>query len=876
MTGDARYGLTTQEAARRLQEVGPNQLAEQKPTSRWTILIRQFTSLLILMLIAAAAIAAVLGETVDAIAIMLVVVLNGILGFVQEWRTETALSALRSMLASEARVVRDGAQAMIDTRQIVPGDLVIMEGGDKVPADMTLTTGMRLKVDESVLTGESVPVDKALGDGTTRLFMGSNVVAGRAEGVVQATGSNTEFGNIAELTASIDEGETHLQEQLGRLARLLGVIAIGLAGMVLVAGLMVGRPLQEMFLTSIALAVAMVPEGLPAVVTITLALGASAMLRRRSLVRRLQAVETLGAATVICTDKTGTLTENAMTVTRVWTPSQDYEVSGTGYDPAGHIATHGKRVRAADDARLAELIDVGLSCNHAELSRVDDMWRMVGDPTEGALVTLAFKGWAPLPDTADRVAEIPFDADRKRMSVVMQRDEGLVQMVKGAPETVLDVCDRVQGADGVPRALSSDVRAEIEQVATDMASNGRRLLGFAKRVVTDPQAEEAGLVFLGFVGMIDPPRPEVRQAVGLCRSAGIRVMMITGDAAPTAGAIAREIGLEVDTVLTGADLDTLSDEDLETRLDGNTHFARTTPAHKMRLVDALQRRGNLVAMTGDGVNDAPALRQADIGIAMGQRGTDVAKDASDLVLLDDNFATIVGAVEEGRRQFANIQRFVRYLLSSNAGEVVAIVINLFLGGPLIFLATQILWMNLVTDGVTAVALGMEKAAPDVMAQPPVPKDHPILDATGLMMIVCFGLYTGSVSLWLFYSHLPEGADLARTMAFTGMVLFEKVSVFAFRSFRLPLFRIGFFSNRPLLIAFAAMIGVQMAAIYWPPLQSLLHTVPLSMAQMGLLALLTLPLLVVPELLKAVRGARAQGPSQRESILSMACRTVFWR
>lgn len=861
MTGEQSYGLTTQEAARRLQEVGPNQLAEQEPTSRWTILVRQFASLLILMLIAAAAIAAVLGETVDAIAIMLVVALNGILGFVQEWRTETALAALKNMLATEARVVRDGAQVMIDTRQIVPGDLVILEGGDKVPADMTLTSGMRLKVDESILTGESLPVDKAMGDGDTRLFMGSNVVAGRAEGLVQATGSKTEFGNIAELTASIDEGETHLQAQLGRLARLLGGIAVGLALMVLVAGLVTGRPLQEMFLTSIALAVAMVPEGLPAVVTITLALGASAMLRRQSLVRRLQAVETLGAANVICTDKTGTLTENAMTVTRIWTPAQHYTVTGTGYDPAGHIASDGGRMRVADDARLAELIDVGLSCNHAELSRADDAWRMVGDPTEGALVTLAYKGWARLPDAADRVAEIPFDADRKRMSVVMQRAEGLVQMVKGAPETVLDVCDRVQGPDGVARTLSPEARAEIEQAAADMASNGRRLLGLAKRTVADAQAGEDGLVFLGIVGMIDPPRPEVGQALGLCRSAGIRVVMITGDAAVTAGAIAREIGLEVDTVLTGADLDTLSDEDLESRLDGNTHFARTAPAHKMRLVDALQRQGNLVAMTGDGVNDAPALRQADIGIAMGQRGTDVAKDASDLVLLDDNFATIVGAVEEGRRQFANIQRFVRYLLSSNAGEVVAIVINLFLGGPLIFLATQILWMNLVTDGVTAVALGMEKAAPDVMDQPPVPKDHPILDAAGLLMIVCFGIYTGSVSLWLFYSHLPEGAELARTMAFTGMVLFEKVSVFAFRSFRLPLFRIGFISNRPLLIAFAAMMGAQVAAVYWPPLQNLLGTVPLSLDHLQLLALVALPLLVVPELLKLARSAGATGGSR---------------
>ncbi|KUF11827.1 cation-translocating P-type ATPase [Pseudoponticoccus marisrubri] len=849
------HGLTSQEAARRLQEYGPNQLAEQEPTARWRILARQFTSLLILMLIAAAGIALALGETVDAVAILLVVLLNGVLGFVQEWRTETALAALKNMLASEARVVRDGAQRMVDTRRIVPGDLVILEAGDKVPADLTLVAGMRLKVDESVLTGESVPVDKAPGGEADRLFMGANVVAGRAEGVVQATGTATEFGNIAQLTASIEEGQTHLQVKLARLARVLGAAAVGLGLMVLAAGLAVGRPLDETFLMAVALAVAMVPEGLPAVVTITLALGASAMLRRRALVRRLQAVETLGAATVICTDKTGTLTENAMTVTAIWTPAQGYSVTGTGHDPAGHVARDGARVRAGDDARLARLMDVALSCNHAELTRDAEGWHMVGDPTEGALVTLGHKAWAPLPDPADRLAEIPFDAERKRMSVVMRRGPDLVQMVKGAPETVLEVCDRIDGPDGTPAPLTAADRGRIQRAAEEMAADGRRLLAFAQRSVEDPLAGESGLIFLGLVGMIDPPRPEVRQAVALCRSAGIRVVMITGDAPLTAGAIAREIGLSVDRVLTGADLDDLSEADLDRALAGNTHFARTAPAHKMRLVEALQRAGNLVAMTGDGVNDAPALRQADIGVAMGQRGTDVAKDASDMVLLDDNFATIVGAVEEGRRQFANIRRFVRYLLSSNAGEVVAILVNLFLGGPLIFLATQILWMNLVTDGVTAVALGMEKPAPDQMRRPPTAKTTPILDLAGFAMIGAFGLYTGAASLWLFYSYLPQGEDLARTMAFAGMVVFEKVSVFAFRSFRLPMARIGYASNRPLLIAFAVTMSLQALAIYWPPLQVMLRTVPLGPDHLLVLAGLALPLLLVPELFKTLRAAR---------------------
>ncbi|GAB4271010.1 MAG: HAD-IC family P-type ATPase [Pararhodobacter sp.] len=845
-------GLTSDEAARRLARDGPNQLEAQKPTPCWLIFAHQFTNLLIAMLAVAAAIALALGETVDAVAIVLVIVLNGVLGYAQEWRTETALAALRRMLATEARVLRDGVPMMIDTRDLVVGDLVILDSGDKIPADMDLVSGAGLSVDESILTGESVPVAKAPGGEAARLFMGAHIVAGRGEGLVTATGMRTEFGAIAAMTAGIDEGQTHLQAQLARLARVLGGVALVIGALVLAAGLIAGSPLDEMVLTALALAVAMVPEGLPAVVTITLALGAAAMLRRKALVRRLQAVETLGAATVICTDKTGTLTENAMTVTRIWTPARTYEVTGTGYDPAGHIAVGGTRIRAADDARLAELVDVATSCNHAALICLDGDWRMVGDPTEGALITLGHKAWAPVPDDA-RHAEIPFDSERKRMSVVVARPSGLMQMVKGAPEAVLAVCDRVQGADGQPEPLTEALRERIDAEVAAMAANGQRVLGFAHRSVTAPPQDEQALVFLGLVAMMDPPRAEVRDAVRLCRSAGIRVTMITGDAPATAAAIARDIGLEAGPVLTGAELDAMSNADLGRALEAGAHFARTAPAHKMRLVEALQQRGNLVAMTGDGVNDAPALRQADIGIAMGRRGTDVAKDASDLVLLDDNFATIVGAVEEGRRQFANIQRFVRYLLCSNAGEVMAIVVNLLLGGPLIFLATQILWMNLVTDGVTAVALGNERAAPDLMRQKPVARNFPILDATGFVLIACFGLYTGAASLWLFYHVLPQGEDLARTMAFTGMVLFEKVSVFAFRSFRLPMARIGLASNPMLLIAFAAMVAAQLAVVYWPPLQALLSTVALSASQLGVLVLLALPLIVVPEVVKMARG-----------------------
>ncbi len=538
-----------------------------------------------------------------------------------------------------------------------------------------------------------------------------------------------------------------------------------------------------------------------------------------------------------------------MTVSEVWTPIDRYDVTGTGYDPAGHIARDGARVRHGDDPHLARLLSAAIACNNAEIYRLDTDWQMVGDPTEGALVTLAYKGWAPLPDAASRVSERPFDADRKRMSVVMRDAGTLTLMAKGAPESILDVCSSVIAKGADPAPLTPEARTNIEQAAEALAAKGRRVLALAARPAQADDTAEENLTFLGLVGMIDLPRPEIHGALRLCRHAGVRVIMITGDAQKTARAIALDIGLDVDEVLTGAQLDQISDDELTARLARNVHFARTAPAHKMRIVKCLQAQEQLVAMTGDGVNDAPALRQADIGIAMGTRGTDVAKDASDLVLLDDNFATIVNAIEEGRRQFANIQRFVRYLLSSNAGEVVAILANLFLGGPLVFLATQILWMNLVTDGVTAVALGMEKSSPDVMEQPPIAKDQPILDAPGLALIFMFGLYTGSVSLWVFYSNLAQGEDLARTMAFTAMVVFEKACVFAFRSFRLPMYRIGYLSNVPLLLALCVMLCLQLAALYWSPLQAVLHTVPLTVSQLAMIGLLALPLIIVPELVK---------------------------
>ena len=847
-------GLTAEQVLAARAAAGWNELPAPRTSGPLRVLLRQFSSVLIVILIVAAGIAIALGEVIDAATIGMVVLLNAGLGFVQEWRAETAIASLRKLLSPKALVIRGGKEQIIPARNIVPGDLLVLSPGVKIAADAALVNASELKVDESVLTGESLPVGKTETSSDAFVYAGTSVVAGRAEACVTATGASTEFGKIADLTGSVGPKTTNLQIKLGQLAWQLGVAALLVAGSVAIMGIALGRDFVEMVMTGLSLSVAMVPEGLPAVVTITLALGATAMARQKALARRLQAVETLGAASVICTDKTGTLTENKMTATQLWTADQTYDVTGTGYDPAGHIEADGRRVRVNDDPVLAALLQTGLYCNHARLRRHGDHWEMIGAPTEGALVTLAYKGWCDLPAERGLLAEIPFSSARKRMSVLYQSPDGEHVLVKGAPEQVLDICTEVMTHQGT-QEIGPDDRARIEQAYTAMASRGLRVIALARRTVADAKITEEALTFLGLVGLIDPPRPEVRDAITAAKSAGIKVIMITGDSPVTAGAIADQLSLNVTTRLTGDELDALDDAQLAKLVKTEILFARTKPDQKMRIVSALQDQHQIVAMTGDGVNDAPALKQADIGISMGIRGTDVARDASDLVLLDDNFATIMRAIAEGRRQFANVRKFVRYLLSSNAGEVIALVVNIAIGGPLIFLATQILWMNLVTDGVTAVALGLEKSEPDQMQHPPRRKSTPILGAGGVASIIMLGLYTGLSSLWIFFQLLDQGVELARTTAFTAMVVFEKMSVFAFRSLHLPGWRIGWFSNPFLLLALTVTIGAQVLAIYWPPLQVMLHTVPIGLAEWQWIVLFSLPILIVPEMLKAIFGQR---------------------
>jgi Ca2+-transporting ATPase len=867
---NARRGLEAGEAERRLAEYGQNIFEAAKKTPWQVILARQFLSVLILILVVAAVISFAVGERVDAAAILAIVVLNGLLGFVQEWKAEEALQALRRMLAPRSRVVRDGKERDIESRILVPGDVVLLDTGDRIPADLRLVETIHLRVDESLLTGESSSVSKSvdpvspeapLAERSPIAWMGTNVTSGSARGVVVGTGERTEFGRIAHLTEAVAEEATPLQKRLAVLGRQVGVFALLVSAIVGISGWLMGKPLLEMFLTGISLAVAVVPEGLPAVVTIALALGVRTMARRRALLRRLQAAETLGAATVICTDKTGTLTQNEMTANQLWLPhAGTVEVTGVGYTPEGEFHRDGQPLEPAARADLLALLDTAMKCNHARVYLDEDGWRRLGEPTEAALIVAGLKAGLPEDAEADLATEIPFDSDRKRMTVIERRDDSLIAHVKGAPEIILDRSVSVLSGSQV-RPMTAAERSEILATYDAMAREGVRVLAVARRdlppgLPVEADTVERELVLLGLVGMIDPPRPEVPESVRLAQAAAIKVIVMTGDSPATATAIARRIGLRVDRVVTGVDLGRMSEHELRGALGEHVLFARISPEDKIRVVTELQQMGHVACMTGDGVNDAPALKKADVGIAMGLRGTDVAKGASDLVLTDDNFASIVSAIEEGRRQWDNIQKFVRYLLSSNMGEVTAIFLNTILGGPLILLPVQILWINLATDGATAVALGVEPAGKGILRRPPRPVNQPILGRAGIALILALGGYLGFGTLWLFHHYLQAGgADalpVATTAAFCGLVILEKMNVFNFRSLQDPMNEIGYATNPSLLLAWGVTVALQVSTPYIPFFQRVLHTAPLSLRDWGLIVALALPVLLVPEAIKWVR------------------------
>ena len=869
---DAKTGLREEEAKSRVDEYGSNELVRIAKTPWYKVFLRQFTDVLILILFAAAAISLAIGEMGDAITILVIIFLNGILGFVQEFKAENAIEALRQMLHPTCKVLRESKEQLIDAKLLVPGDIVLLEIGDKIPADLRLTESFNLKVDESSLTGESASVSKStklvnddtpLSEQSNMGWMGTSVANGRGIGIVTETGMQTQFGKIALMMQSVETEATPLQKKLAILGRKLGIYSVAISVLVALVGWMLGKDLLEMFLTGVALAVAVVPEGLPAVVTITLALGIKAMAKQKVLLRRLPAAETLGAATTICTDKTGTLTQNQMTVKKIWLPAGEIEVTGSGYDPAGHFEADGKKIDYKSHADLLMLLKSALVCNHAKVQKSDNGWEVIGDPTEVALIVAAYKSWLHLDESDTTVSEFSFNSIRKRMSIIVHEKDALTAYVKGAPEVILERSTQIF-KDGDVYPLDEAYKKEVEAAYKEMARSGLRTLAIAFRELPgdtklSEESVENELVLLGIVGIIDPPHEEVPEAIKMAKTAGINIIMITGDNPDTAISIAGSIGLEVDRAITSHELSQIDDETLGTILHEKILFARARPEDKLRIVKMLKSRNEVVAMTGDGVNDAPALKEADVGIAMGKKGTDVAKSASDIVLTDDNFASIINAVKEGRREYDNIQKFVQYLLSSNSGEVIAIFVNILLGGPLILIPVQILWMNLVTDGMTAIALGVEPAEKGIMKRPPREVDKPILDRYGIIMIATLGSYIGLATLWLFHYYLskdPEnGLLLAQTVAFTGIIILEKTNVLNFRSLHKPMATIGFFTNKWLLLAIAFTIALQACAVYIPFLQDALHTTAMGWEDWGIILLVALPIFILMEIYKWIRWTR---------------------
>jgi len=840
-------GLTAEVAASRLEQLGPNVLHEAARRHPLVMLAAQFTDFMILVLIAAAVIAGIIGEPQDAIAIVVIVFLNGIIGFVQEYRAERAMAALKQMASPQARVIRDGQSALIDATALVPGDLVELEAGNILPADLRLTELASLKVDESALTGESQPVDKQLaqlhetdlplGDRLNLAYKGTIVTYGRARGLVVATGMRTELGKIAALLSG-ESGKTPLQKRLARFGQNLAVGVLAICAIIFVAGWLRGEPPLVMLLTAISLAVAAIPEALPAVVTISLALGAARLVKQNALIRRLPAVETLGSVTFICSDKTGTLTQNRMRVDCV--------------RAAGETRTG---LQGAEGSPWRELGLAMVLCNDAV---ADAEGTLTGDPTETALLEAAqTDGFdqAALQETWPRLAEIPFDSVRARMSTLHRDGEAVLMLVKGAPEGVLSVCVDQLATSGT---VALD-RAALQDEAEHLATQGLRVLAFAlKRLpavpdALDPDTLESALTFIGLAGLIDPPRPEAAESVAACKAAGIIPVMITGDHPATARAIASRLGIIEDggKVLSGSELARLSLEEFEREVESVRVYARINPEQKIKIVQALQDKGEFVAMTGDGVNDAPALKMADIGVAMGKGGTDVAREAAHMTLLDDNFATIVHAVREGRRIFDNIRKFVKYTMTSNSGEIWTIFLAPFLGLPIPLLPIHILWINLVTDGLPGLALANERAERDVMQRPPRPPKESIFAHGMWQHILWVGLLMGGVSLLTQAWAIHSGSAHWQSMVFTVLTLSQMGHVLAIRSERESLFAQGLFSNRMLIGALLLTFILQMAVLYVPWLNPVFKTEPLSLGELAACLALSSVVFVGVEIEKAL-------------------------
>ncbi len=907
---DPELGLTAAEAQARLAKYGPNELHEQPRPGFLVRLLGQFKDTVVILLIAASVVSAFLGEYYEAGAIILIVILNAILGVVQEGRAEEALAALKKMSAPEAHLVRGGRVTTVSGSEVVPGDVVLLEAGNYVPADLRLVESANLQVEEASLTGESVPVHKdthreiapeaVLGDRKTMAYKSTIATYGRGKGVAVATGMQTEIGKIAEMIQSVEEEDTPLQKRLGELGNMLVYIALAICGVVFLVdfyqiahesmshvdfssfgafGASLGKPqvgplLQkaavEAFLTAVALAVAAVPEGLPAIVTINLALGMREMVKRNALIRRLPAVETLGSASAICSDKTGTLTQNEMTAVKLYVPGVLFEVTGRGYAPDGHFHQDGQDVLAEEMPDLAQLLTGALLCSDARLEIVPGEggtgreFRIVGDPTEGALVVAAAKAnltRIKMEELYPRINEIPFDATRKRMSTLHNDADGkgYVLFVKGAPDLLLELCASVY-EQGEAKPLTPEMRRTVGDVNRQMASQALRVLAVAERRFKDKigaltvEEHEAGLTLLGLVGMIDPARPEVKPAIERARHAGIKTVMVTGDYPDTARAIAGEIGLlrEGGKVVSGAELQQTRDEQLVSMIDDVDVFARVSPEHKVRIVDAFRKRNYVVAMTGDGVNDAPALKRASIGVAMGITGTDVSKETADMVLTDDNYVSIVNAVEQGRVIYDNIRKFVAFLLTCNLAEILTILLAVVAGAPSPLTPIQLLWLNLLTDGAPALALGVEKGDPNIMDRPPRPTDEPIIDRvirTNLIVQTIFKTAVTLIGFFSIYNPSLTGSQAeanlieARSVAFTVLAFSELLRAYSARSELFLVFKIGLFSNKWMQYAIGASTLLLLMVIYVPFFNPIFETTPLTLTDW----LEIVPLVLLPSI-----------------------------
>lgn len=876
----SREGLSSEEAQRRLQEYGYNELVERERVTLLEIFLNQFKDIFVIMLLVATAISFLIGEIIDASTIAVIVVLNAVVGFVQEYRSEKAMEAMKQLTAPKARVMRDGKEMIIPAREVVPGDIAILEEGDRIPADGRLLEVVELKTNEAVLTGESTPVGKttevvdekaSIGDRKNSVFMATHVIYGRGKAVITSTGMQTEFGKIAEMVQAVEEEETPLKQKLERFAKKLGILIVVICAIIFAMELydifilkLYGEAravanIIDAFETSVALAVSAVPEGLPAVVTVSLALGARDLAKRNAIIRRLASAETLGATTVICSDKTGTLTKGEMTVRKIYVNGNTIDVTGVGYEPNGEFILNGKPMNPKDDDSLHLLLRASTLCSNAHY----DGKSILGDTTEGALIVAAAKAGMTKKDleaTYPRVHEVPFTSERKRMTTVHKTPDGkLVAYVKGAPEIILERSSHIL-KDGKPKKLDEKERKTILANNENMARQALRVLGVAYKELPDNAVEkiddetvERGLVFVGLTGMIDPPREEAKEANRLCQQAGIKTVMITGDHKLTAVAIAKELGmLRSDMVLTGAELDKMSEEEFEKIVEKVTVYARVSPEHKLRIVKALKRKGHIVAMTGDGVNDAPALKQADIGVAMGITGTDVTREAADMVLADDNFATIVKAVEGGRAIYDNIRKFSFFLMRCNFDELAVIGIFALLGlktpegkAILPLTAGMILWINLVTDGGPALALSMDPPDKDIMKRPPRDPNEGVLHGRLASIIASFvSQFLGTAGLF-YIAYFVWGRPLgeAQAIAFVQATLRELVIVWNCRSEKHNAFKVGFTSNKFLLLAvFISALGTMVI-----PYTGLFGTVPLNLTDWAIVLPVSLSgFLMLPE------------------------------